>query len=206
MCPPLSFDHHDMEINNIHKPSHRLIHWGTSRLTFIRLTGPEPSIYVTESSCEINYGSTFQIVEQIIDDIVVRTCQYCGKVVDDVKDLPGHYTTKGCVAKKYQMQNGDVKSSETPVVIENAEDDIDEQIVPSDMEHDKPIILSDIEHDKHSTEVTSDWGYSATSQNGGDAFDLVASQPSFVNAISYDDNVTPVMVQSVVHADAFSAL
>ena len=105
------------------------------------------------------------------------------------------------------MQNGDVKSSETPVVIENAEDDIDEQIVPSDMEHGKQIILSDIEHDKHSTEATLDWGYNTTSQNGGgDAFDLVASQPSFVNAISYDDNVTPVMVQSVVHADAFSAL
>ena len=158
-------------------------------------------------SYESNCGFTFQIVGQIIDDIVVRTCQYCGKVVDDVKDLPGHYTTKGCVAKKYQMQNGDVKSSETPVVIENAEDDIDEQIVPSDMEHGKQIILSDIEHDKHSTEATLDWGYNTTSQNGGgDAFDLVASQPSFVNAISYDDNVTPVMVQSVVHADAFSAL
>ena len=105
------------------------------------------------------------------------------------------------------MQNGDTKSSETPVVIENAEEDIDEQIVPSDMELDKPIVLSDIEHDKHSTQATSDWGYSSTSQNGSDAFDLVASQPSFVNAISYDQNVvTPVMVQSVVHADAFSAL
>ena len=63
-------------------------------------------------------------LDQTIDDIVGRTCQYCGKVVDDIKDLPGHYTTKGCVAKKYQMQNsvGD-KSSATPVVIENAEDD-----------------------------------------------------------------------------------
>lgn len=61
---------------------------------------------------------------QTIDDIVGRTCQYCGKVVDDIKDLAGHYTTKGCVAKKYQMQNGvGDKSSATPVVIENAEDD-----------------------------------------------------------------------------------
>ena len=63
-------------------------------------------------------------LDQTIDDIVGRTCQYCGKVVDDIKDLPGHYTTKGCVAKKYQMQNGvGDKSSATPVVIENAEDD-----------------------------------------------------------------------------------
>ncbi len=63
-------------------------------------------------------------LNQTIDDIVSRTCQYCGKVVDDIKDLPGHYTTKGCVAKKYQMQNGvGNKSSATPVVIENAEDD-----------------------------------------------------------------------------------
>jgi hypothetical protein len=99
------------------------------------------------------------------------------------------------VAKKYQMQNGDAKSSETPVVIENAEDDIDEQIVPNDIEHDK----------QSETLYYND----ATSQNGGaegDAFDQVSSQPSFVNAISYEENTTPVMVQSVVHTDAFSAL
>jgi len=45
-------------------------------------------------------------VGNIVDDIVSRTCQYCGKVVDDIKDLPGHYSTKGCMAKKYQIQNG----------------------------------------------------------------------------------------------------
>lgn len=45
-------------------------------------------------------------VGNVIDDIVARTCQFCGKVVDDVKDLPGHHLTKGCVARKYQLQNG----------------------------------------------------------------------------------------------------
>ena len=45
-------------------------------------------------------------VGNIVDDIVSRTCQYCGKVVDDIKDLPSHYSTKGCIAKKYQIQNG----------------------------------------------------------------------------------------------------
>jgi hypothetical protein len=78
-------------------------------------------------------------VDDVVGDIVARTCQYCGKVVDDVKDLPGHYSTKGCIAKKYQnMQNGDAKgltSSDTPVVIENAEDD-SEQIVPNDLDSD----------------------------------------------------------------------
>ena len=88
-------------------------------------------------------------VDDIVGDIVGRTCQYCGKVVEDIKDLPGHYTTKGCVAKKYQnMQNGgegkgltSSASIETPVVIDNAEDD-SEQIVPNDAESDNRLVAS----------------------------------------------------------------
>jgi hypothetical protein len=54
----------------------------------------------------LDVASPVNGVENVVDDIVARTCQYCGKVVEDVKDLPGHYSTKGCMAKKYQMQNG----------------------------------------------------------------------------------------------------
>ena len=54
----------------------------------------------------LEVDSSFNGVAGIVDDIVARTCQYCGKVVDDIKDLPGHYSTKGCMAKKYQIQNG----------------------------------------------------------------------------------------------------
>jgi hypothetical protein len=64
-------------------------------------------------------------VGDVVNDIVDRTCQYCGKVVEDVKDLAGHYSTKGCMAKKYQMENGSEASNGAEA------DDDTEQIVPN---------------------------------------------------------------------------
>ena len=54
----------------------------------------------------LDVDSSTNGVGSIVDDIIARTCQFCGKVVDNAKDLPGHHLTKGCIAKKYQMQNG----------------------------------------------------------------------------------------------------
>ena len=44
MCPPLSFVHRNIEINNTDKPSLTYL-LGTTRLSFIRSTELEPSIY-----------------------------------------------------------------------------------------------------------------------------------------------------------------
>ena len=47
MCPPLSFDHRNIEINNTDKPSLcTCLFIGITRLSFIRLTELEPSIYL----------------------------------------------------------------------------------------------------------------------------------------------------------------
>ena len=72
-------------------------------------TAAQASKTVSSSGADVDpleVDSLANGVGNVVDDIINRTCQYCGKVVDDIKDLPGHYSTKGCMAKKYQNQNG----------------------------------------------------------------------------------------------------